>query len=225
MIFLLDENIQTSVEYLDDRCLRWQIRNLVDILCSVHYTVSDNQPPKRPNIIITRTSMYCRWVHWALHSQRNYTHLCELLNVSLDEHVYRFHDLPNCKFTDRISKCMLVWKSHFTAAIWCNENVPLNIPEIESRGFRLPIIIPKQLKMNGVSREPTDPLIYDIYKGYYNFRCSELLKCKTCKQEIQENVTCPTCDNKKYILKFNLEYTKREKPEWVKQDYLDGKYK
>jgi len=213
-IYILDLDLQKSVESLDDRSLRKQCRDLAQTLCDIHYCISDNNPPLKPDFIASRPGGHYRWVEWGAKCNDRYEWLLNYFKLSLEEHTFRFHDWIYGKHGDEnwIKRNRRVTKPYYNVYPWAHSNRPNILTQIE---FRLPRIVPVHIRFNDLCLN---------YQLYHSWRLSEKLKCKYCNGRGNSgsssfatipSVKCCICDGNGFTFKYKPTWTKREKPEWI----------
>ena len=97
-IYILYQDPQKTAEYLDDKSLDKQIKDIAQVLCNVHHLESDyiNEPDYFDDGIPLDYSLHPikirsnqDWVFWARECKANYLYLVELAIHLIKEAVYR----------------------------------------------------------------------------------------------------------------------------------------
>jgi hypothetical protein len=200
-IFILDNDLRKSVEYLDDKSLNKQIKTIAQILCDGHWEVYHSCELIGKNL----------WREWAKQCKANYLWLIEYAYESGRELFYRHEG--KTKIHD---KCYPVLE-------WARENVP-DLPAYTkeqdnisrslypcNKAYKFnygvseyPLVMPNKYQSlanyNPENFNPSDHIdnIVYAYRSYYKAKYD-----KAMLKYLRENGMLVT-------------WTRREKPEWLK---------
>jgi hypothetical protein len=214
MIYILDENPQTCAKMLDDKSLDKMIKSIAQVLCNVHYHLIDKtghcgcgaiSPPLDCTI-----SFIKGFAVWGAECLANYRYLTALGAVCCDEYTLRFTKDNDISAYSAMTK--FKHHKHQSVVRWAIDNEP-DLPEVENTdnpsvircmfmGAPPPLVMPEKYKFN-----------FQKEKGW-----PHSLK----DTGVVGNSTMPAYRNYyKTKLKDDAIWTRREKPEFLKENELD----
>lgn len=218
-IYILDNNPELCSQYLDDRSLDKQIREITVALINAHckytqkpiYTVRADTPipARRPNH---------KWSQWARECKANYLYLVELADACGKEIYYRQRGKQ--KIHDK----------YYPILEWARDNVP-DLPEKRVIGYpvgfgyptgtreiprqEVPLFMPKKYRLGkwylqNPTRNPlnTEYCKIESYRNYYTAKLNHQ-KVNAVKQAVKNIMTVK--DN----TAFFPQWTNRNKPKWL----------
>jgi hypothetical protein len=201
-IYILDEDPKKTAEYLDDKSLNRMIKDIAQVLCSVHYDLQMVGLEKNSKIPIDVSRDYtqytAQWTLWSTECKANYQYLVDIGINLINEYNFRF-SLIFHKYADIIE--------------WGRDNVP-NLPykcrcktapicmsnECEEYPTELPLVMPKKYiatQANLIEHKLLDGYVISYRKYYQNN-----LKCHFKRYHCTER-------------EMTWAWTNREKPEWI----------
>jgi Pyrimidine dimer DNA glycosylase len=214
-IYILDQNLQKSAEYLDDKSLDKQIKTIAQILSNVHHAkgLETKLTYKGGKILFS-------WTDWGMVCKANYLWLAEYGLDCCNEWWVRFvGPCLHCDegYDDEDCHCLpLSGQNELANPLqkiieWARDNVPdLPFPTDDNHSF-LPLVMPKKyiayhLEHCLKTRKVFSGLV-ESYRNYYKSKLEMICR----KQRIK--------DGGEYELKLYLdnyhEWTNRKKPEWL----------
>jgi hypothetical protein len=218
-IYILNNDPKLCAQYLDDKSLDKMIKDITQILCTVHYVNPITSGKVSCSFIPLSQGKECEWSQWARECKANYLYLVNLLSTCLNEHFYRFKD-KDSMFMSNYIKFENIYN-------WARDNVPdlstnrdyffpgADIYLTNGVITPLPLVMPKKF----VDADLTDMLnntepgsIFNgtilAYRNYYQVKIKQKIKaCTGCQYELR----CNDSDNSPYCVKW----TNREKPSWL----------
>ena len=187
---------------IDDKTLKKQIKAIAQVLCNVHHLENECSKKIDDNIPLSRSKNYkniLKWSQWARECVANYNKLVEMGLASCAENDYR-HKL----------KLKIEYKPHkmFSVILWARDNVPNLIildkwgtVTLNGRPTPFPLVTPKKFRF----RCPCGNCDIRSYRNYYRHKLQQKIK-----------KLYPNLKEKVYPRLAGIEWTRREKPEWLK---------
>lgn len=213
-IYILDQDITKSAQYLDDKSLDRQIKDIAQVLCNVHHyePETDLYKPFNNCPLNFKEVPYSliKWSQWTRKCVANYKYLAALLDACLTEYWNRF--------VNEVSNPDIGKYNRLTHVIgWCIDSVP-DLPDfsIIDRGKNkvglpivdkvpldrtsFPLFMPKKYiqhsnDINGNTTIENLPEFQVIasYRNYYQSQLKNRLKnCKECDAG-NAAFDCPAC--------------------------------
>jgi hypothetical protein len=192
-IFVLDADLQKAAQYLDDKQLNKQIKEIAQVLCNVHWMIRVPCPvcdvgdaedgctclpinnlegkPLAPKL---NNFEWDEWSQWARECIANYKWLVEFGWRCLEEYWYR-HISPNLTvlIDEKTRTFINRWEKYRQIILWSKINKPdlLECAEITL----LPVDVPEKYKFVGQVMKYE----YYVIHSYRDYYIAKLKKSKT----------------------------------------------
>jgi hypothetical protein len=166
-IFILDEDLETSAQMLDDWHLEKAIKDISVTLCNVHPTLKYST--KWMKIPDKSIDDYNEWEKWAHQSIDNCKFLFDYARDLIGEHSYRFYIPCKC-----FMECAYLKPDGYWELEECEDHLPDFPYEAEEMDWirTVPIISPDEhiiYQTKSFSDASAIPHVIDSYKNYYYF--------------------------------------------------------
>jgi len=187
-IYILDEDLEKSAQYLDDKSLDKQIKDICQVLCNVHHMVKDEFEKEIDE-----------WVSWTRDCEVNHMRLVEYGFICQDEYDKRLFILCDDTCSQRYIKYLCILE-------WARDNIP-DFPLFENNKFLdappFPLIMPSIFK-HGFKQFDCEQGIDSVfmrYRSYYQHKLSS-------KPIIYSKLSSRNKDRQ-------TKWTNRNKPDWI----------
>ncbi len=237
MIYILDNYPKLTAQYLDDKSLDKQIKDIAQVLVNVHKIVDmdkciNNHKNDRPcgcfnnmqhfyskshtcdkhKLFVTKLTKTANrtlipWNRCASECKANYLYLVELGWNCLTEHYHRHGVLQGRR------PRQVLHKMHHVIE-WAKANVP-DLPKLKGvdkslEVCQLPLIMPKKYLVEWSNNCDANYLLRDYHTESYRNYYQAKLQQKQCKQceGTWKSINGIDC-------KSNTRWTKRSKPSWL----------
>lgn len=208
-IYILDQDPTLSAQYLDDKSLDKQIKDIAQVLYIVHGRIK------------FISAGIDTWSKWTSQCKANYLWMVRYGIECTNEFSYRFKkyavfDLGNEKVKYPYDGS---YHKYHNIIMWARDNMP-ELPRIHADGAicadreckedcpatPFPLLMPKRY-IDFVSSNMNHAI--PSYRTYYQAKLRQRIqRCPGCMHEQQHGIPDPYCDN--------VRWTKRSQPEWVR---------